>query len=187
METAAGLELAKRDEDMRDDRSVISMPEGWAPAEEPSIERPADAMAAPKARAAAYAALHPDRDHDERPLTENERGGLRRATHQLCAFRAPTASKDTSTHPHAMTLFAVTGRTPRSRSACSMLFIFWARRRQDNANVCWRDLVLHSAPAFPQNILVCPQREEVQLTARLCQVTPREFAVEPPYESDDEQ
>ena len=129
MDTASALELARREEDMRDDRSIISMPEGWAPAEQPTIERPADAMAAKKTRAAAYAAQHPDRDHDERPLTENERRGLRRATHQLCTFRAPTTSKDTSSHRHAIALIVTLAETLHRAQRARCVFVCFGAAR----------------------------------------------------------
>ena len=76
------------DEDMRDDRSVISMPEGWTPREQPTVERSADVPAAPKSRVAGHAAQRPGQGHYERPLTDNERRALCRATRQRCALHA---------------------------------------------------------------------------------------------------
>ena len=95
-DTTPGTELAVRDEDMRDDRSVFSV--DWPGDAMPGspVERPADEGPVPKRRAAAYAAQHPDRDEEERPLTENERRALRRASDQLCSMRVPTTDKDQS-------------------------------------------------------------------------------------------
>ena len=56
---------------------------------------------------------------------------------------------------------------------------------QATANTNWRQQLVHMEPAFPSEIFIVPQREEIQLTARLCAVTPAEFAVGPPSDDDD--
>lgn len=58
--------------------------------------------------------------------------------------------------------------------------------RQADSNSYWRDQLLHTAPAVPFNAFVTPQREELQLTLRLSHVTPPQFSLEPPADSEDE-
>ena len=178
-----GTELAVRDVDMRDDRSVISV--DWPGDAVPGspVERPADEGPLPKRRAAAYAAQHPDRDDEERPLTDNERRALRRASNQLCSMRVPTTDKD----PSAMMI--------DSMHPCSCLVVLLQimptaiceTQRQAASNANWREMMIHGAPAFPTNVFICPQREEIQLTARLSKVTPAEFFVAPPNAFEDDE
>ncbi len=45
---------------------------------------------------------------------------------------------------------------------------------------------MHTTPAFPTNVFVTPQREELQLTLRLSRVSPPQFGLDPPSDADDE-
>ena len=58
---------------------------------------------------------------------------------------------------------------------------------EDQSNSNWRQQLLHTAPAFPKNVFITPQREELQLTARLHAVSPSMFQLAPPADSDDEE
>ena len=138
-----------------------------------TVGRSSDVPAALKSRVAACAAQRPERDHDERPLTDNDRGPF--------AGRRASSARSVRRRPHLSGSVIHRGLVRDRLLVCKHL----ARSCQPNANVSWRDLVLHSTPAFPHNMHVCPQREEVQLMARLSQVTPRAFIVEPPCLSDD--
>lgn len=57
---------------------------------------------------------------------------------------------------------------------------------QVDANTTWRSQFVHLKEAFPKNILATPQREEIQLTARLWRATPAEFNVAPPPDDADD-
>ena len=60
-----------------------------------------------------------------------------------------------------------------------------AARPQANCNVDWKNLAPPPGPAFSENVGVCPQREEVQLTMWLMRdvTAPAELAVAvPPLE-----
>lgn len=74
--------------------SVFSVSDGDEAEEPPPPERPANVAQAGRRKAAAYAAQHPGRDDEVRPLTANERRMLRRDSNHLVNFRVCTTTQD---------------------------------------------------------------------------------------------
>ena len=55
---------------------------------------------------------------------------------------------------------------------------------QENCNIYWDELAQLLTPTVPQALMICPQREELQLTRWLWQRTPPVLRV--PFEVEDE-
>jgi hypothetical protein len=71
-----------------DDRSVISVDPPSAGAAGPSAEEePPEPERPAREPKKAFAAMHPERDTEEAPLTNNERRQLRKLSQQMTSFR----------------------------------------------------------------------------------------------------
>ena len=138
-----------------------------AAVEHASAERPA------RERKEAFAAMHEDRDTEERPLTLNEKRQLRKLSQQMVSFRLWLSAQD---RPPPCDLLR------RCAYPSRLLPKPCIQRKQDECNIYWDELHGLTSPTLPMNVTICPQREELHLSKNLMLLKPMELRTDVPPE-----